>query len=70
MPFLPSVPVQPLLHVSGQPWGMWEHFARYPWVLPIHRYAGTAALLAALADMVIAPAEAKAAELRSHPAAG
>jgi hypothetical protein len=64
VPQLPSVPVQPLLHVSGTPWGMWEHFPRYPWVLPIHRYEDAESLLTSLASAVIAPAEAKAAELQ------
>ncbi len=63
VPFLPSVPVQPLILASQEEYGMFEHWRRYPWVLPIHRYGDRAALLAALDAEVIAPAEAKAKEL-------
>ncbi len=36
----------------------------YPWMLEVYKYQGSGQLLAALVDQVIAPAEAKAAELR------
>ena len=45
IPNLPSVPVQPILQVDHEPWGMFDHFARYPWVLPVLRYSTTEALL-------------------------
>ena len=62
MPELPSVPVQPLLAASEHEYGMFEHFKRFPWVLPIYRYQDQASLLAELEMQVIAPAEAKARE--------
>jgi hypothetical protein len=43
---------------------MFEHFKRYPWVLPVHHYEDQAALLAALGERVITPAEEKARELQ------
>jgi hypothetical protein len=61
---LPSVPVQPLLHESSTPWGMWDHSSRYPWVLPICRYSTVEALLPQLKELVIGPAEAKLIEMR------
>jgi uncharacterized protein YjbI with pentapeptide repeats len=64
VPTLPSVPVQPLLQAEAREWAMFEHFPRYPWVLPICAYGCTEDLLAALAERVIAPAEQKAKELR------
>jgi hypothetical protein len=60
VPDLPSVPVQPLLLASVGEYGMFEHFSRYPWVLPIFRYTDTATLLAALHEQVIVPAESMA----------
>jgi hypothetical protein len=43
---------------------MFEHFKRYPWVLAIHRYRDLDDLLSSLSEKVIAPAEAKAKEIR------
>ena len=60
---LPSVPIQPLLQCGGEPWGMYDHIKRYPWVLRIHKYSGLDDLLASLEHKVIAPAEARARKL-------
>lgn len=62
VPNLPSVPVQPLLLASQEEYGMFSFFRRFPWVLEPFLYDDEAALLAALAARVIAPAEAKAKE--------
>lgn len=62
VPMLPSVPVQPLLQASAHEYGMFEHFRRYPWVLPVYRYVDVDDLVAALAENIIAPAERKAGE--------
>lgn len=68
VPGLPSVPVMPLLeHGSGE-YAMFEHFRRYPWVLPLHRYDGVDGLLGSLDSDVIGPAEAKAREQRMSTA--
>jgi Pentapeptide repeats (8 copies) len=65
VPDLPSVPVQPLLLRESSEFGMFEHYARYPWVLPLYRYETRDQLIAALGEHVIEPAERKASELRS-----
>jgi hypothetical protein len=62
-PNLPSVPVQPLILTSQQEYGMFEHFTRYPWVLPVYSYTDEASLLQSLQEKVITPAEQKAKEL-------
>ena len=64
VPHLPSVPVQPLLLNGSNEYGMFEHFRRYPWVLPIHRYDTLDQLIADLGERVIRPAEIKVLELR------
>jgi len=66
VPHLPSVPVKPLLLSSQREYGMFEHFTKFPWVLPIHRYNGLNDLLASLKEQIIEPAEMKAKELEKH----
>ncbi|MGY4257650.1 uncharacterized protein YjbI with pentapeptide repeats [Bradyrhizobium sp. USDA 4516] len=65
VPDLPSVPVQPLLLKDGGEYGMFEHYARYPWVLPLYQYETQDQLITALGEQVIEPAERKALELAS-----
>lgn len=54
---LPSVPVQPILCEGCEPWGMFDHVKRYPWVLDLYRYRDLDDLLSSLAAKVIRPAE-------------
>jgi uncharacterized protein YjbI with pentapeptide repeats len=63
VPNLPSVPIQPLLQVGYEAWGMYDHIKRYPWVLPVMLYENQKELMAELQLKAIAPAEAKAKEL-------
>src|SRR5205814_6179205 len=63
VPSLPSVPVQPLILESQREYGMFEHFTRFPWVLPAYRYTDEASLILSLQENVIAPAEQKVKEL-------
>jgi hypothetical protein len=65
VPELPSVPVQPLILAAQEEPGMFDFFRRFPWVLEPYRYASPEALMAALGDRVIGPAEAKARELQA-----
>jgi hypothetical protein len=65
VPNLPSVPVQPLLLKESSEYGMFEHYTRFPWVLPIHRYETQDQLIIVLGEQVIEPAERMASELRA-----
>jgi hypothetical protein len=64
VPQLPSLPVQPIILESQEPWGKFPHFERYPWVLPPHSYTSLEQLMQALPEHVIAPAMRKVEELR------
>ena len=66
VPHLPSVPVQPLIHSSQREYGMYEHFTRYSWVLPIYHYTDQESLLQSFKENVIDPAERKAQELEKR----
>ena len=66
VPHLPSVAVQPVILEAAEEYAMFERFPRYPWVLPIYRYASPDDLLETLADRVIAPAERRVKELVPH----
>jgi hypothetical protein len=57
VPVLPSVPVQPILLESDSPYGMFEHFSAYPWVLDTCRYPDSDFLIQNLTTHVIEPAE-------------
>jgi uncharacterized protein YjbI with pentapeptide repeats len=66
VPDLPSVPVKPILVNSQREYSMFEHFTKYPWVLPLHRYIDLNDLLASLKDQIIEPVEQKAKELEKQ----
>ena len=56
VPYLPSVPVQPILLSSEREYAMFENWRRYPWVLPEYLYDNEKHLLDNLQSSVIRPA--------------
>lgn len=69
VPLLPSVPFQLLIQGDEAEYPMVEHLLRYPWVLPIRRYAHSDELIAAIDAAIIQPAEVLAETLRPKPIA-
>jgi hypothetical protein len=61
---LPLVPVQPLILASQSEYATFVDIRRYPWVLEPFRYRDPDHAIASLPEMVLAPAEAKVAEVR------
>ena len=59
VPYLPSVPVRPILQAGYEPWGMYDAISCYPWVIELYTYPDVASLLASFEEMIIAPAEEK-----------
>jgi uncharacterized protein YjbI with pentapeptide repeats len=57
---MPSLPVQPLLQKGHEPWGMYDHIKRYPWVLDLQEYEDLKDLLGSVSERIIGPAEARA----------
>ncbi len=63
-----SVPISLIIEQGQTPYSMVRDLAKYHWVLKPYRYANAQSLLSELDVQVIAPAEAKRAELaRSQP---
>lgn len=65
IPFMPNLPVIPIILHGQREYAMFEHWKPYPWVLPIYEYADEAHLLSTLAEEVIEPVERKVQELRN-----
>jgi uncharacterized protein YjbI with pentapeptide repeats len=59
VPNLPSVIVQPVLQRGFEPWALYEHIARFPWVLPLKTYDDRQMLMAELDKGLISKAAAK-----------
>jgi uncharacterized protein YjbI with pentapeptide repeats len=63
---MPSLPVQPILHEGHEPWGMYDHIKRYPWVLSLHRYRNLDQLLESITRHVIQPPQKHIQESRKE----
>jgi uncharacterized protein YjbI with pentapeptide repeats len=66
VPFLPSVPIVPLIQASESEYGMYEHFTRFPWILPLYRYNDVDDAIRSIQENIINPAEQKAQELEKR----
>jgi uncharacterized protein YjbI with pentapeptide repeats len=66
VPALPSVPVQPILQNGYEPWGMFDHIKRYPWVLEIHQYSDWEGLNQSLAGQIIPFVETEIKKIRKE----
>jgi uncharacterized protein YjbI with pentapeptide repeats len=59
VPNLPSVPIQPLILASQKEYGMFEHFKRYPWVLPTYEYQEVQDVIVSVQEKILNPLEEK-----------
>jgi len=64
IPFMPNLPVIPIILNGQQEYAMFEHWQRYPWVLPTFVYNDETHLLSSLTTLVIEPVEQKVEEVR------
>lgn len=64
--FVPDtfLPVVPIILQQQREFGMFEHFKRYDWVLPIHYYETPEVMLSGILENIIEPAERKVEELK------
>jgi hypothetical protein len=53
------VPVQPLLLKGKKMYSMFEHWTKYPWVLPVYEYESIKAINSDITQRIIEPAERK-----------
>ena len=64
VPDNPSAPIVPLILKAQFEYALFDHFKRYPWVLPIHQYESSAQLMQNIIPSIVEPVEQKVLELR------
>jgi hypothetical protein len=55
IPFLPSVPIQPIILASEREYAMYEHWEKFTSVLPVFRYQDASHLIANLDIKIVKP---------------
>lgn len=53
IPNLPSVPVIPVLEKGSEQYAMFEHFERYPWVLPLKEYKNQIDVVSIIKELTV-----------------
>jgi len=66
-PYLPSVPIVPIIQAGNTPYAMFEHIARYPWVQPVVTYRGVEHLARIFGSRILEPAYTAARWARRQP---
>lgn len=64
IPTNPSLPIAAIIAKKFEAYSMYEHFERYPWVLPLYKYKSQKQLLSVIKEKIIDPAERKVEELK------
>ena len=67
VPYLPSVPVVPIIAAGARPYAMFEHLQRYDWVKPIVEYRSAKHLASIFQEKILRLGFAEAMRLRSKP---
>lgn len=60
---LPSVPIQPIVHYRDKEYGMFEHYANYPWLMQTCIYSKKSDIIKNLKSLIIDKCEQKRLEL-------
>lgn len=67
VPYLPSVPVLPIIAAGARPYAMFEHLQRYDWVKPIVEYRSLKHLASIFQDKILHLGFSEAMRLRGKP---
>lgn len=67
VPYLPSVPVVPIIAAGARPYAMFEHLQRYDWVKPIVEYRSEKHLASIFQEKILGLGFREAMRLRGKP---